>query len=138
VFIAFLLALAHYRSMPNRSRNVESSQFVTITTRKQSKLKGRKSIMAEMGSKGGKIGGKRRAENMTAEERKASASLAARACWGIKPTEREEPDTKAEFAKKFAALLEQNMDNKGLSQAEKDREFSEIVAYIEERAANQV
>ena len=47
-------------------------------------------------------------------------------------------DNKAEFAKKIAALLEQNMDNKGLSQAEKEREFSEIVAYIEERAAIRV
>ena len=77
---------------------------------------------------------------MTAEERKASASLAARARWGIKPAAQEETvlDNKAEFAKKIAALLEQNMDNKGLSQAEKEREFSEIVAYIEERAAIRV
>ena len=77
---------------------------------------------------------------MTAEERKASASIAARARWGIKPAPQEEKlqDSKAEFAKKIAALLEQNMDNKGLSQAEKDREFSEIVAYIEDRAASRV
>jgi hypothetical protein len=38
-------------------------------------------FMAAMGSKGGKKGGKARAANMTAEEKSASASKAARARW---------------------------------------------------------
>jgi hypothetical protein len=39
-------------------------------------------IMAEMGRKGGKIGGKRRMKTMTEAQRKAAASKAARARWG--------------------------------------------------------
>jgi hypothetical protein len=38
-------------------------------------------IMAEMGSKGGKIGGKRRAARMTPQQRSESASQAARTRW---------------------------------------------------------
>ncbi len=38
-------------------------------------------IMSEMGKKGGKIGGKRRMETMTSEERTAVALKAARARW---------------------------------------------------------
>ena len=38
-------------------------------------------IMAAMGSKGGKIGGKRRAERMTPEERSKAAAEASRARW---------------------------------------------------------
>ena len=38
-------------------------------------------VMAEMGRRGGKIGGKRRLETMTPEERKASAQAAINARW---------------------------------------------------------
>ena len=38
-------------------------------------------LMAQMGRKGGKIGGKRRAANMTEKQRSEAASLAARARW---------------------------------------------------------
>jgi hypothetical protein len=38
-------------------------------------------LMAQMGRKGGKIGGKRRAANMTEQQRSEAASLAARARW---------------------------------------------------------
>lgn len=38
-------------------------------------------VMAQMGSKGGKIGGKRRLETMTAEQRSQVASDAAKARW---------------------------------------------------------
>ena len=38
-------------------------------------------LMAQMGRKGGKIGGKRRAANMTDEQRSAAASMAAKARW---------------------------------------------------------
>ena len=37
--------------------------------------------MAQMGRKGGKIGGKRRAANMTEQQRSEAASTAARARW---------------------------------------------------------
>jgi hypothetical protein len=39
-------------------------------------------VMAEMGRKGGKIGGKKRAEGMTEGERSNAAARAARARWG--------------------------------------------------------
>ena len=38
-------------------------------------------IMSKMGKKGGKIGGKRSLETMTAEERRERASQAAKAKW---------------------------------------------------------
>jgi len=41
-------------------------------------------VMAEMGRKGGRIGGKRRLETMTAKERRTVAIQAARARWGKK------------------------------------------------------
>jgi hypothetical protein len=43
-------------------------------------------FMAEMGRKGGKIGGKHRAANMTPEQRSDSASKAARKRWGKEET----------------------------------------------------
>ena len=42
-------------------------------------------IMAEMGRKGGKIGGKRSMDTMTATERKKRAKKAARSRWKKKP-----------------------------------------------------
>ncbi len=44
-------------------------------------------IMAEMGRKGGKIGGKRRLKTMTAEKRSEIALKAARARWNKKQKE---------------------------------------------------
>jgi hypothetical protein len=41
-------------------------------------------LMSLMGSRGGKVGGKRRAERMTPEQRQESASKAAKARWGKK------------------------------------------------------
>jgi hypothetical protein len=38
-------------------------------------------MMQKMGSKGGKIGGKRRMDTMTPEQRREAASLAAKARW---------------------------------------------------------
>jgi len=42
-------------------------------------------IMSKMGRKGGRIGGKRRLETMTPEERSAAALKAAKARWDTKP-----------------------------------------------------
>jgi hypothetical protein len=41
-------------------------------------------VMAEMGRRGGQIGGKRRLQTMTDEERKLAASNAAKARWSKK------------------------------------------------------
>lgn len=38
--------------------------------------------MAQIGAKGGKVGGKRRLKTMTAEQRRKAATKAARARWG--------------------------------------------------------
>jgi len=52
---------------------VESTETVELTIVQK--------VMREMGSKGGKIGGKRRLETMTDEQRKRSARKAAKARW---------------------------------------------------------
>jgi hypothetical protein len=41
-------------------------------------------LAVELGRRGGKVGGKRRAENMTEDQRKESARKAAAARWGKK------------------------------------------------------
>jgi len=52
---------------------VESSETVELTIVQQ--------VMREMGAKGGRIGGKRRLETMTDEQRRRSARKAAKARW---------------------------------------------------------
>lgn len=76
--------------MPKRTRNneklddvqnarrvamqaIESVETVQLTVVQQ--------VMREMGAKGGRIGGKRRLETMTDEQRKRSARKAAKARW---------------------------------------------------------
>ena len=76
--------------MPKRTRNtnqldtvqnarrvfleaVESTETIELTIVQK--------VMREMGSKGGKIGGKRRLETMTDEQRRRSARKAAKARW---------------------------------------------------------
>ena len=44
-------------------------------------------VMAQMGRKGGQIGGKRRMDTMTPEQRTANAKLAAKARWADKKKE---------------------------------------------------
>ena len=52
---------------------VESTEAIELTIVQK--------VMREMGSKGGKIGGKRRLETMTDEQRRRSARKAAKARW---------------------------------------------------------
>jgi hypothetical protein len=52
---------------------IQLSETVELTVVQQ--------VMREMGAKGGKIGGKRRLETMTDEQRKRSARKAAKARW---------------------------------------------------------
>lgn len=52
---------------------VESTETVELTIVQK--------VMREMGAKGGKIGGKRRLETMTEEQRRRSARKAAKARW---------------------------------------------------------
>jgi hypothetical protein len=53
--------------------SIEATEIVSLTVVQQ--------VMREMGSKGGKIGGKRRMETMTDEQRRRSARKAAKARW---------------------------------------------------------
>jgi hypothetical protein len=53
--------------------SIESTETVHLTVVQQ--------VMREMGAKGGRIGGKRRLETMTDEQRKRSARKAAKARW---------------------------------------------------------
>jgi hypothetical protein len=66
--------LAHYQI----SRLTEEKGPVEVQAPLRSEIA---RVMAAMGRKGGKIGGKRRAERMTAKQRSASAALAAAARW---------------------------------------------------------
>ena len=71
-------------SKPNRPRDVSewAHQIVDESTREFKPTPSVISkVMAEMGRRGGKIGGKRRMETMTAEERSTVASNAARTRW---------------------------------------------------------
>jgi hypothetical protein len=67
-------SIANLDSVQNARRVVlESTETVELTLVQQ--------VMREMGSKGGKIGGKRRLETMTDEQRRRSARRAAKARW---------------------------------------------------------
>lgn len=66
--------LAHYLVEASTQENTAS--IPPLPTKAQISM-----LMAEMGRKGGKKGGKRRLKTMTADERKAVARKAARARW---------------------------------------------------------
>ena len=73
--------------MPKRTRTIEkldtvqNARRVFIEATQTTELTVVQQVMREMGSKGGKIGGKRRLETMTDEQRKRSARKAAKARW---------------------------------------------------------
>ena len=76
--------------MPKRTRSTETLDTVqnarrvfleAIETTETIQLTIVQQVMREMGAKGGKIGGKRRLETMTDEQRKRSARKAAKARW---------------------------------------------------------
>jgi hypothetical protein len=56
--------------------SIESTEEVSITIVQQ--------VMRQMGARGGRIGGKRRLETMTDEQRSRSAKKAAKARWAKK------------------------------------------------------
>ncbi|HEY3939302.1 MAG TPA: hypothetical protein VGL97_17860 [Bryobacteraceae bacterium] len=76
--------------MPNRKRTTEKLDAVqnarrvfleAVESTETVELTLVQKVMREMGAKGGKIGGKRRLETMTDEQRKRSARKAAKARW---------------------------------------------------------
>jgi len=95
--------------------------------------------MAEMGSRGGKIGGKRRAENMSPEQRRASASRAARARWSGEKPQPASAEAKREAAlRKIAAILEEQMTSLGLSEEEKNAKTAELVAFVSDAVSERL
>lgn len=76
--------------MPKRNKQSEdvnqvAHRLVAESTAEDAPLPTRSQIsafMAELGKKGGKIGGKRRMETMSAKERRIVAKKAAKARWG--------------------------------------------------------
>ncbi len=73
--------------MPKRTRNTpkldaaQNAPRVFAEATETTELTLVQKVMREMGAKGGKIGGKRRLETMTAEQRTPSARKAAKARW---------------------------------------------------------
>jgi hypothetical protein len=76
--------------MPKRTRKTESLDTVqnarrvsleAISMSETVELTIVQKVMREMGAKGGRIGGKRRLETMTDEQRRRSARKAAKARW---------------------------------------------------------
>jgi hypothetical protein len=72
--------------MPNRKRTenldtVQNARRVFIEATQTTELTIVQQVMRDMGAKGGRIGGKRRLETMTDEQRKRSARKAAKARW---------------------------------------------------------
>jgi hypothetical protein len=76
--------------MPKRNRNTEKLDNIqnarrvsleAIALSETAELTIVQQVMRQMGAKGGKIGGKRRLETMTDEQRRRSARKAAKARW---------------------------------------------------------
>jgi hypothetical protein len=73
--------------MPKRTRSTpkldttQNARRVFIEATQTTELTIVQKVMREMGAKGGKIGGKRRLETMTDEQRTRSARKAAKARW---------------------------------------------------------
>lgn len=117
------------KRLRNAGSNQSTSRVVAIATGTNGS--GARSVMAEMGSKGGKIGGKRRAANMSPEQRRASASRAARARWSGKKPQVDPVEAKREAAlRKIAVIFEEQMTSMGLNEEEKNAKTAEFVAYV--------
>jgi len=73
--------------MPKRTRTldkldtVQNARRVFLEATQTTELTVIQQVMREMGAKGGRIGGKRRLETMSEEQRKRSARKAAKARW---------------------------------------------------------
>src|ERR1039457_2338666 len=89
-------------------------------------------VMSAMGRKGGKIGGKRRLETMTPEERRTRALNAAKARWGGDKIVVKMPavESKREAGlQKLAAIFEEQLTSLGLSEEQKDARVAEFAAF---------
>jgi hypothetical protein len=97
---------------------------------------GAKSVMAEMGSKGGKIGGKRRAENMSPEQRRSAASRAAKARWSGEKQPAVAEEKREAALRKIANIFEEQMTSLGLSDEEKNARVAEFAAFVDSKVSS--
>jgi hypothetical protein len=94
-------------------------------------------VMSAMGRRGGRIGGKRRLETMTPEERRVRALNAAKARWGgNKVVKMPAVESKREAGlQKLAAIFEEQLTNLGLSEEQKDARVAEFAAFVDAKVA---
>lgn len=78
---ATLVDMRKRTGTPKKLDTVQNARRVFIQATETTELTIVQQVMREMGAKGGKIGGKRRLETMTDEQRKRSARKAAKARW---------------------------------------------------------
>lgn len=96
-------------------------------------------VMSAMGRKGGKIGGKRRLETMTPEQRRARALDAAKVRWGGNRIVVKLPIAKSKQAaglQKLAAIFEEQLTSLGLSEEQKDARVAEFSAFVDAKVAS--
>jgi hypothetical protein len=74
----FGFLLWHYGNMPKRVKNKQPKEEGSSQVTPSSLIS---QYMAKIGSAGGKVGGKRRLQTMTAEQRRQAAAKAAKARW---------------------------------------------------------
>jgi len=129
--------------MQKRLRNANGSQPVSRAAGKATAVSGRtsnssraKSVMAQMGSKGGKIGGKRRAENMSPEQRRSAASRAARARWSGEKQPAAPKEKREAALRKIANIFEEQMTSLGLSEEEKNARVAEFAAFVDSKVSS--
>lgn len=94
--------------------------------------------MAEMGSKGGRIGGRQRAARMTPEQRSEAASMAARTRWsGVKPVKSEfkQAPVPESPLQAISAILEKRMAELGFTEEEKNKTTAEFAEFVDSKVA---
>lgn len=95
-------------------------------------------VMSAMGRKGGRIGGKRRLETMTPEERRTRALNAAKARWGGNKVARMPAIKSRQKAglQKLATIFEEQLSSLGLSEEQKNARVAEFTAFVDTRVAS--
>lgn len=74
--------ISRFRKKPTKREDANQAAFRVVSQTTEMDNNTIHAVMAEMGRKGGKIGGKRRLDTMSPEERRERASHAAKVRWG--------------------------------------------------------
>jgi hypothetical protein len=145
--------LAHFLVQATTEREAETPESPAVTSSEISR------VMAELGRRGGKVGGRKRAENLTAKKRHQIAVTAAKARWAgsdkiknVKPTKAKAKTgtSNAEFVRQFTDLTEKHLSTlqpveqkKRLNAAERRldatrRDARSTASYTEETSATRL